>query len=214
MVPITVSSVGLLLALILGLVPLIGQNKGTAPQQAALGATEKLTSTMEELRVSSAAEIAELKTIVSAQAKTISDFQNRLKNLDRGVKNTFFRTKENKDLIATMTGTTLRLSNLEVQMTTLNRAAKNAFFRTKKNKDLLGAMAGTTQRLSNLEVQMTTLNRAAKNAFFRTKKNKDLLGTMAATTQRLSNLEVQMITLNRAVPRISGRVKALQNTTQ
>lgn len=160
MVPITVSGIGLFLALILGLVPLIGQSEDTAPQQAALSATAKLTNAMEEIRVRNAAEIAELKKIVSAQAKTISGFENRLKNLDRGVKNTFFRSKKNKDLIGAMVDTTQRLSNLEVQMTTVNRAVENTFHRSKKNKDLIGTMAGTTQRLSNLEVQMTTLNRA------------------------------------------------------
>lgn len=121
-VPITISAVGLLLAIVLGLAPLVGQNRNAQLTNDAIGQMTDLNGTLENLRATQSDEIDALRQMINAQSAQISDLQNRNSNLDRAVTRTFQRSRENTDAVASLSGTTQRLSNLEAQMDTLNAA--------------------------------------------------------------------------------------------
>lgn len=164
MVPITISAVGLVIALVLGLVPLLGQDKTTGAQRAAMNQALELTQTLEDSQAIYTAQIEELRQILSSQARTISDFDNRLANLDRGVTQTFWRSKGTIDLVAELrqavSSQTRAISDLENRSANLDRGVTRTFWRSKENTDFIGTILGTNQRLSDLETQMNTLNAA------------------------------------------------------
>jgi chromosome segregation ATPase len=160
MVPITISAVGLLLAIILGLAPLIGQGRNSQAADEAIGQVADLNGTLEDLRATQSGEIDALRQMITAQSAQISDLQNRNSNLDRAVTRTFQRSRENTEAVASLSSTHQRLSNLETQMDTLNSAVPRISQRTRANAGLLENLADSTQRLSNLEAQMDTLNAA------------------------------------------------------
>jgi chromosome segregation ATPase len=159
-VPISISAIGLLLALVLGLAPLIGQSNNSQPGDIALSQVADLNTAIEDARAAQLGEIDALRQIIAAQSAQISDLQNRNSNLDRAVTRTFQRSRENADLVASFANTNQRLSNLETQMNTLNAAVPRVSQRTRTNADSLAELAGSHQRLSNLETQMDTLNAA------------------------------------------------------
>lgn len=121
-VPITISAVGLLLAIVLGVAPLIGQGRNSQSADKAIGQIVDLNGTIEDLRVAQSAEIDALRQMITAQSTQISDLQNRNSNLDRAVTRTFQRARKNNEAVASLSDTNQRLSNLETQMDTLNSA--------------------------------------------------------------------------------------------
>jgi chromosome segregation ATPase len=159
-VPISISAIGLLLALILGLAPLIGRSDNSQTGTIALGQIADLNAVIDDAQAAQSGEIDALRQMISAQSALISDLQNRNANLDRAVTRTFQRSRENADFIALLAGTNQRLGNLEAQMDTLNAAVPRVSQRTRTNADGLAELAGSGQRLGNLEAQMDTLNAA------------------------------------------------------
>ncbi|MEP0521116.1 MAG: hypothetical protein ABJO09_06680 [Hyphomicrobiales bacterium] len=156
--PIVASGVGLALAFILAVLPLLGGDKDK--RQAAADQKAQIASAVQEISADSDAEIAALKKTLAAQARTISDLKNRISNLDRGVTRTFWRSKENKNQLDTIATANQRLSDLENRISNLDRGVTRTFWRSKENKTQLDTIATANQRLSDLETQMYTLNKA------------------------------------------------------
>jgi len=120
-VPILVSGVGLLLAIVLAVSPLMGSSS-SEPMREAKASIAEQASELDQLRSKYSDDLDALTQKIAAQDRLISDLQNRISNLDRGVIRTFWRSKENSDALSAFDGANQRLSNLETQMSTLNRA--------------------------------------------------------------------------------------------
>ena len=173
-VPVTVSTIGLVLALILAVAPLFGRDRVSAPLQAATTQMAEQASAFEELRTVHAAEVAALRQELATQSGKISEFENRLANLDRGVTQNFWRSKRASDSIHGLSGAAQQLSNLENRVTNLDRGVTQGFWRTKANTDVIDTLTSANQRLRNLEAQMDTLNRAVPRISARLRKLKEV----------------------------------------
>ncbi len=157
-VPATVTCIGLVFALILGVVPLFDKKDSSPLQQAANSQIVELTRALEDLKLSHATEVADLRKAITAQAQLFSSIDNRLNNLDRGVTRTFWRSKKTAEFVETLAGANRKISNIENRLNNLDRGVTRTFWRSKQIADSVDALAGANQKISNLEAQMNTLN--------------------------------------------------------
>lgn len=209
-VPATVTCIGLVFALILGVVPLFDKKDSSPLQQAANSQIIELTRALEDLKLSHATEVADLRKAITAQAQLFSSIDNRLNNLDRGVTRTFWRSKKTAEFVETLAGANRKISNIENRLNNLDRGVTRTFWRSKQIADSVGALAGVNQKISNIDNRLTNLDRGVTRTFWRSKQNANSVDALAGANQKISNLEAQMNTLNVAVPRISGQIRQLQ----
>ncbi len=154
-VPITVSGIGLLLVILLGLAPLMGRN--TPPPQPAASAAAPAASPV----VAAAPDpdgMAALQAALNQQSQAIDSLTNRVRTLEKGITRLNVRQADQAGAMDTLAALAPDVNRTMGEVAILNKAVPRLNARLTAQSNAVDGLPDLAQQVAFLEGQMRILN--------------------------------------------------------
>lgn len=205
-VPFAVTCAGLVIALILGVAPMI--QRASAPQAAAIPAPTVVAAASAPQMDPSTFEA--LQATATAQAGTIDSLTNRVQTLEKGISRLNLRLVDQKDVLAGLGGLGPDVARTQLEIAILNKAVPRLNARLLDQRDTVARLEALSPTVSRSASEIAILNKAVPRLNAKVTTQRDAVDSLPELQRQVSFLEGQMRILNTAVPRLQARIKALQ----